>query len=313
MHIDWALTGVTAVSVVKLVIMALVGVLASKMGILDETGTTKVTKLLLNVIIPMMLLSSYFTEFNSEMLSNMLYVFAATFIVHMVCIGVIRIFIRKKNNPNFEVESGMALMTNCGCIGIPLVSMILGPGCVFFVSSYMTINSFFVWIYLPLLLSGKVTKQNIKKAFLSPCLIAIYIGLILFFTKTSPMLPEMITEPISKIGNCSAPVAMMLSGATVARSDIKGLLKNPRTYLVCFVRLIVCSLITIPIVLLLGMPTDVALAVHISHAAGAGFATVMIAEDNGKDAGYCAGLMAMATILCIITIPVVVAVFTLFT
>ncbi len=310
MHIDWALTGVTVTSVVKLGIMALFGVMGVKMGILDDVGTDKLTKVLLNILIPAMLFSSYFTEFQPDKLSNMLKVFLASFLCHVVSMVIIRLVIRKKNNPEYEVESAMALLTNCGSIGIPLISMILGQECVFFVAAYMTINSFFLWIYVPLLFSGKVTRQSVKKAFISPCLVAIYSGLIVFFFRIP--IPQIIAVPIESVGACSASVAMMIGGALVARSDIKKLLKNPRAYFVTFVRLILNPLVCIPVLLLIPMPRELSLTIYIAHAAGSGFACAMLAREYKKNAGYCAGIMALATVFCMVTVPVMVAVYTMF-
>lgn len=310
MHIDWALTAVTTQAVVKMAIMALAGIVCYKLKWIDDNGIGVLSKVMLNVTVPTMLLASYFTEYDPAKLTNMLWDFLASTLCHLVAIFVIMIFIHRKNNPDYEVEHSMALLSNCGSIGIPLVTMILGADKAFYVAAFMSINSLFLWIYIVLLLSGEVTKKSIKKAFLSPCLIAIYVGLIIFFARIP--VPDVIKSPVQTLGNCTAPIAMLIAGASIAKIDLKKFLTNPRAYLVMALRLFITPLCCIPVFLLLRMNGDLPLAIFIAFAAASGTAMISLSAEYNKNVPYTAGLMAMNTVLSVISIPIVVAIYSMF-
>lgn len=307
MHIDWSLTSITVNSVIKLALMALLGIAGAKMGIMDEVGTAKASKIMLNIGMPMMLLAGFFTPFDSSRLTEMLWCFLASFMSEFIAIILCSFFIKRKNNPDAVAEECAAIFSNCGAIGLPLAVMIMGQNAAFYVASYLTINSFYLWIYAPLILSGKVDAKSVKKALLSPCLIAIYVGLVIFFVGIP--IPSIAQEAVNTVSGCVTPLAMLTMGAMIYRSDIKALFKNARMYYTCFLKLFLLPLGFLVFLKLAHVPSGPALASYIVFACPTASAVPVLVEDSGRNGGYAAGITCVTTLLSMITIPVLVAIY----
>lgn len=176
---------------------------------------------------------------------------------------------------------------------------------------------FWVLIYLwgvPVLLVSDNGKENGKgsfmqrlKAFLNPMLICMLIGMVLGLTGLGTMLPSAIVSVVKTSGNCMSPVAMLLTGMTVAKIDILALLKQWRIYAVTAVKLVFFPL------LFIGVFAFIPQGVWISRtflvcglavsAMPAGLNTIVIPAGYGKDTTFASGLALVTHIFSVITIP----------
>ena len=113
------------------------------------------------------------------------------------------------------------------------------------------------------------------------------------------------------------PVAMLLAGFTVARFDIKKMLKNKKVYAASLLRLTVIPTVIITALfgaktllgLLLGTPIDnsVLFLAFFALAAPLGLNTVVFPESFGGDPEPGAGMTLISHTLCILTIPILLA------
>ena len=146
----------------------------------------------------------------------------------------------------------------------------------------------------------------IKQLILNPGVIGILIGFLIFFTPIS--LPEAVGQAVGHIANLNTPLAMIVIGTYIARSNIFQALKEARIYYTSFIRLIFFPLLMIPMYLLLPSDSLVYLSNFIAMACPAAAATSMLAAKYGGDAIYASKIIAISTVLSIVTIPLVVIV-----
>ena len=95
-----------------------------------------------------------------------------------------------------------------------------------------------------IMMSGQKSMKNIVNALTSSSVIAICLGFIFFMTGLR--LPGFLGNTLDLVGSMNTPVAMIVAGATIARTNILKALKNPRIYYITFL-----TLILIPAVYLL--------------------------------------------------------------
>ena len=144
-------------------------------------------------------------------------------------------------------------------------------------------------------------KALVKKVATHPCIVAVYIGLILLVTQLP--LPEFLGSTIKSVGNCTTPLSMILIGTILAEVDVKSILSKT-VFAYTAIRLVVIPLLTLigcrlchvdPLitgvsVLLAGMP--------------AGSSTAILAAKYDGDYKFATKCVVVSTILSLVTIPI---------
>lgn len=103
-----------------------------------------------------------------------------------------------------------------------------------------------------MVVSGQVDpKQTVKAVVTCPCIIAVVVGLIIYLARIP--LPEVLTGPIGAIGDMNTPLSMIITGATIASSDLKKLMKNKNLFLTWGVRMLGVPAVELLIFALLGL------------------------------------------------------------
>ena len=149
-------------------------------------------------------------------------------------------------------------------------------------------------------------KELAKQLLLNPGVIGILIGFLIFFTPIS--LPEALGQAMGHIANLNTPLAMIIIGTYIARANILRALKEWRIYYTSFVRLILFPLLMIPVYLLIPSDSLVYLSNFIAMACPTAAATSMLAAKYGGDALYASKIIAISTVLSVLTIPLMVMV-----
>ena len=139
------------------------------------------------------------------------------------------------------------------------------------------------------------------KNFLSPAIIAVIVGIILFLFQLR--LPQFIENPLEMIASMNTPLGMIVAGANLAQGNILKSLKNKRLYYLSFIKLIVYPLAGIIILWLLPLEFEVAFTVFIALACPAGASVVMFAQRYDRDAYYGSEIFVITTLLSAITLP----------
>ena len=301
------LTMVAAGAIAKMLIMVFVGMLGVKLRILGESETSALTKTVLNVTCPMMILSSYMQAFDPEKAIGLLLALGMGIIIHAAGIALGILFIRKDKSADWQLERMAVVYGNVGFMGIPLMSAMFGTDAVFYMSTINLVYSFLIWTHGLLLMTGKMDRASLKKVALSPNMVCMAVGICIFLCRIP--VPAIITSPVSTIGNCTTPLAMIASGAIIARSDIRDALKNKRLYFISALRLFAVPAIVLAAVRLLPVPYMVALISFTAAACPMGAMVTMFAVEHDRNAPYASGIFTFTTILSLFTIPALVALY----
>lgn len=293
--------------IVIMFFIIIVGVICYKIKLIDKDMNKKLADIVLMLVNPFVIFVSYQRKFEASLLSGLLISLVLAVITHAFGIVISTIVLRKKNHEaDISIERFAVIYSNCGFIGIPLVNGIFGSEGVFYITAYMTIFNLLVWTHGVITISGKSDKKTIIKAVLSPSVIATLSGFVFFISKI--MLPDILNESFSYIGNMNTPLAMLVAGVTIAQTDLLRLLGKVRVYYITFFKLLVVPISMLLLFSFFDMPRLVVLTSVLAAACPTAATINLFSIRYEKNYLYASELFAVTTILSLITIPFVMIV-----
>jgi len=289
----------------------LVGILCYRIKLIDQDTNRKLSDIVLMLVNPMVIFQSYQREFDKTLLSGLLISLVLAIVTHLFGILLSSVLIRKKKHEaDTAIERFAIIYSNCGFIGIPLVNGVFGGEGVFYLTAYMTIFNLVVWTHGMVTVSGKSDRKSILKAILSPSILATVFGFLFFITRI--MLPNVMNEAMSYIGNMNTPMAMLVAGVTIAQTDIKKAVSKLRIYYIAILKLLLIPILMFFLFQMFEIPKIVLLTSILAAACPTAVTINLFSIRYDKNYQYASELFAVTTILSIITIPIVMITANLF-
>ncbi len=307
---DTNLTAIAAKAIGQMMIMVVIGIGGYKLGLIGDKERDALTKFLLNLICPMLILNSYMQGYDPEKTKGLFLSLAMGVLIHVIGILLGMIVIKKENNPDWQVERMAIVYGNVGFMGMPLMSAMFGIDAIFYLSAINLVYVFLIWTHGVLLMTGSMDRSNLKKVFISPNMICMAIGILIYALRIP--VPQFIASPIASISNCVTPLAMFISGAIIASSNFAEALKHKRLYLVTVMRLFAVPVLSAVCLRVLHIPYMVALITFTAAACPMGSMVTMFAIEHKKNPGYASGIFTVTTVLSLITIPALIALYGMF-
>ncbi|MCI8741130.1 MAG: AEC family transporter [Lachnospiraceae bacterium] len=298
------LTLITIEKIVEMFLILFVGVIASRVDIIDHQTNKRLSGLLLQVICPAMLFMSYQIEFRQERFLGLVLTAALGVASMVAAIVVIQFLVPDKGRANAEIERLSAIYSNCGFIGIPLINGILGSEGVFYITAYITVFNLIIWSHGLALMTGSADIKTVVRQFIQPATIAIGLGIVCFLARIQ--VPSIVAEPMKMVGDMNTPLAMLVAGCNLAESNLLSALKRPRTYWISFLKLLAEPLLALLILAFVPVNLMVKLAVLVASACPTCAMGTMFALQYNRDSNYASELFAITTLLSLFTIPLVV-------
>ena len=286
-----------------LILLLAIGFLCSKVGLIDEVAEKKLTGLLLQVVQPVYLFMAYQRSFDRGLLRDFLICLAMAAAAFLLMILIPYLFFPKGSRDR-EVGLVVSAFPNTGFFGIPLIAGIYGTEGVFFLTTMITMFNVLVWTYGVIIMSGRRDSLKVTvKRLMSPALISVAAGLVCF--SLGLLLPELIASPLKMVGDMNTPLAMLISGAVVARADFRKGFKDPMVYRITFLRMLLLPA-TVALCLF-WLPVDPMLVTVVVLAAGfpVGSVPLMLSVQYDKNSVLAAECLALSAVLCAATTPLV--------
>lgn len=287
-------------------VLVAVGFLCGKLRVIDHQTNLRLTDVLLLIVVPSTILSSYQITFTPELANNLLIALGLAAVSHALQLVCAYVLIRK-GRPNTEVERISTVYSNCGFMGIPLIHALYGAEGVLYLTAYLTCFNLLLFTHGVVMMSGQTDWKLMLKQLCSPALIATFVGVLIFLLRIR--LPEVLVEAVGSLGSMNTPLAMLIAGASIAESDLKACFCNRRIYWILAIKMLI-----IPAVVMLAMfrlPVDPTVLYVIVIAASCPTAAIgtMFANRYGKNGGYAAQIFTLTTLVSLVTIPLVALAF----
>lgn len=279
------------------------GYLFYKKKLVGLQGSADMGKLLLYFIMPAAIIKSYLTDFSADKLKGLLISILISLIALFLSIIISRLFFQKQE----EVEQFGVAFSNAGFIGIPMVQMTLGEEAVFYVASFVAALNILQWTYGALVMTGDRSVVSFKKISRNPVIISFLAGIVLFFTPIS--LPDTLLNMTAVIASMNGPIAMIILGIYLAQIHIRDLFTEKMVYKASIIRLILIPAVTI--IFMLFFPKEykvIKLAILIAAAAPIGSNVAIFAQLFQRDYARAVKEVCMSTLLCIVSLPVMIGI-----
>ena len=289
--------------------MMVVGFIIAKLKIVKTKDSIIFSKLSLYVLMPSAILNAFNFKLTDSVVSGIAVAFFAAIVIHAILYLLDLLYGRFVSKS--PVERASVMYSNAGNLIIPIVSFVLGEEWVVFSTAFLTVQLFFLWSHGVRLFSSR-EKLNVKKVLLNVNMIAIAIGLLLMVLGVS--LPSFATEITSSFGGMLGTVGMLIAGMLAADIDFKRIFTNVKLYRVIAARMIVypCIMLGVLKLFTLILVSDIENILLISFLASitpSATSVLQFTQIYGQDAEYATAINIFTTVVCVVTMPLFVALF----
>ena len=296
-----------------LAVLIVVGYCLTKFRLVPENGTEVLSKLENWVFIPCLCLGTFMQNFTVQSLSTA-WQYVLCGLVTVSFSVPVAILVSKASSRDKYIQNiytyGLSF-SNFGFMGNAVVSALFPE---VFDEYLIFVLPFWIYIYVwgvPSLLmpheEGKKSLLERLRPLLNPMLIGMLIGILIGLSNV-PM-PKFLTSSVSTLGSCMSPVAMLLTGMTVAKTELLSMFKKPSVYLVSAVRLLAMPLVAIILFMFLKLPYGLMLCTVCCLSMPLGLNTIVIPNAYGKDTSVAASMALVSHLASIGTIPLVFMLF----
>ncbi len=296
----------------SLFLIVLAGYMVVRCGLLRWEDSHALSVLCLYLICPCSILSAFQIEKSREILSGLMLGLAAAVIIHVALILIVRLL--KKALKLDAVEQTSIIYTNAGNLIIPVVSSLLGPEWVIYTCAYICVQVLLQWSHCKSIICNE-RHMDLKKILTNMNIIAVFLGVILFATGLK--LPSFVQNSIDSLGSTIGPVSMLVVGMLLGSMELKEVFLRRRTWFISFLRLVALPLVMV-LFLRMGaahssLPnSDKVLLITLLAASAPAAATVtQMAQVYGSNEHDACAINVMTTLLCIVTMPLMVALYQL--
>ena len=225
---------------ITLFAIVILGYVAGKIGYLGGDFDRKLSRLVINITCPALILSSAMTGElpDREYILPLLLISVITYAVLAGVAFLLPRYLTKKRED--EGAIGFALMFgNVGFMGYPVVASIFGHEAVFYAAVLNVVNTFAVFTIGTILITGKSKVEESrfqKKVLYSTPMLSAYLTMLIVALRIDNV-PEFISQPLTMIGNITVPAALMIIGSSMSNLSVRTLLGNRTVYATTLFRL----------------------------------------------------------------------------
>ena len=286
-------------------LLILVGVYAKKKGIISNEINKGLSSLLLNITLPLYIITAFNLEYSPELLKNLLIIFSFGMIIHPLSYFIGKLAFCKCSGNKRDIMLFCCIFSNCGFMAFPILDGLYGKMGIFYGSVFLAPFNLYLWSIGVKLFNNNSIGLKLKKIF-NPGIVAIIIGLVIFIF--SIPLPTAVKKTFESVGAMTTPISMIITGVILAEINFKTLYREKSLYYVSFIRLVVIPTFAIAMMFMLKVePLIIGLCTLLSGMPTAAMASVF-AEKYDKEKEYSSKVVFITTALSLITIPALIAV-----
>lgn len=296
--------------IAQLFLMIFMGYLIVKMGLLSDTDSKVLSKIVLYLIVPCVIINAFQVDYTPDTINGLLLALKASVLTQVILLIAISVFSRLLHLN--EVEIASVYYSNSGNLIVPIVTFILGQEWVLYGCVFMSVQIIFIWTHGKKIISRE-DSYDWKRIVQNINMISIFIGIMLFLTGIH--LPKLINNTLSSVGSMIGPASMIVAGMLFAGMNLKQIFADKKVYFVSFLRLIAVPMLALAILKLspLSMPTadssKILLIVFLAIITPSASAVTQMCQVYENDSQYASAINVMTTLLAIITMPLMVILF----
>lgn len=291
----------------QLFIIMFLGYILYKVKLIDRDMIKKLTKLLLHVTLPAMILASVLEQEDSQRdISAVAEVFAVGAAVYILLplAGILVVKLMRLPKKDQGLYAFMLAYSNIGFMGFPLMDALYGKTAVFYaaiINIAFNISVFTLGVILMQIGRREDRKGLEMKKLLTPGVSISLLSVVFYLLNLR--LPEDIVSVVSSVGNVTTPLAMILIGATLATMDFRSIFNDWHVYPFAAVRQMLLPLIFWPVLHFFIRDTFILSVVYILLLLPIANTSVLFATEYDGNEQLAAKSVFITTALAIVTVP----------
>ncbi len=300
----WVLLGV----MLELSALILLGLVLTKLHLLDEKGSAVLSTLVVHVFNPALIISSV-CEGGLQTQGDTVIeaIICGVFLYALLILIAIVVYMRSKAlKEEVSICKMIVIFSNTAFVGYPILRALYGDFAVFVFSLMHLPFNILIFTYgRSLLQKGNHQKMTVKDIF-SIGTVSSVVALILYFGNIS--VPVRVADFFGILGDACVPLSMIVIGVSLAHASWKNVLKSKNINMVVFLRLIVLPILIAWITLPLPISTFNRELLVISGALPAGSMIVVLAKEYKANDGLASAGVFLTTLLSVVTIPLMLGI-----
>ena len=286
----------------EIILLLAAGLVLRKRGVLKAEAKIVLTDLIIFLILPCNIISSFQVDFSLELLKKFGIILIIALGIQLFAFVLSRLIYKKESRNRSKVLQYATLVSNAGFMGNPIAESIFGSTGLLYASVYLIPQRIIMWSAgLSLFTKSPDKKSLLKKILTHPCIVAVEIGMLLLITGLRP--PGFLNTTIKVIGNCTTPMSMILIGTILNDVNVKDAV-DKKVIGYTMLRLFIIPGVSYICCLILGADTLVANVTTLLAAMPAGSTTAILAEKYDCDAEFATKIVVFSTFMTIVSIPI---------
>ena len=280
-----------------------VGFVLGKVKLMGDKGSLAMTNLVMYAVSPAMMVVAFQREKDTADLHNFFVCLLLAAAVHAVSILLAYGALRGKDRTCGVLRFGM-VFSNCGFMGYPLMTALLGSIGVFYGSAYVVVFTVLTWTVGIYMMTHDAGKLRLKSIFLNPGVISVVVAMALYLL--SVRLPEIVMSPLTYLANMNTPLPMIVVGYQLSHADFRQAFADRRSWTALVLRLVVIPLLSVGLCYALRVDSAAALVTVIAASTPPAALLSMFAQKFESDTRLASSVVSVYTAISVVTIPPVV-------
>ena len=297
---------------ITLFVLVVAGYAAGKLGYLGGDFDRQLSRLVINITCPALILSSAMTGElpDRRYIVPLLAVSVVTYVLLAAVAFLLPRYLTRQQTDEGAV--GFALMFgNVGFMGYPVVASIFGHEAVFYAAVLNVVNTFAVFTVGTVLITGRSEVEGSrfqKKVLYSTPMIAAYLTMAIVALEIDNI-PAAVSQPLTMLGNITVPAALLIVGSSMSHLPLRSMLGNRTVYLTTLFRLVLLPVAVYYLTLLLGFSSFVVNINTLVIAMPVATYGTILCLKYGRDTTMITEVTFITTLLSMLTIPLLVMFF----
>lgn len=296
-------------SVATLFILIFLGFVLGKKKILHPDIAPQLCDFLIKVALPVTVFLSMQMEYDAALVRSGIQIFVIAIVFHLLCMLIGMATAKLLRIPDTEkgIWVFVCMFSNNGFMGFPLALTLYGNDGLFLMSIANVVTNFLIFsVGVHFMLKGYPVKEKIslKKMIVNNINIAVVLGLACYFSQIR--LPALVLDTLQYVGNITAGLSMIVVGLSMAKLDIRQMLRGKSAYLLTAMRLVCIPLLTILILKLIPVKMDTMMlsTLMLMSVLPAPSSVTILSEKYHTNTGYGSKIIFLTTVCCLVTIPI---------
>lgn len=290
--------------IASLFIISVIGFYCGKKDIIDENFSNQLSKLLLEVTLPLLIISSFSFTYERNIVDNIVKAFIYAVLIFTITPLIVKPLLIKVGKEKRDVLQFAMVFSNCGFMGFPITQSIFGSEGIIYASIFNMVFNIFVWTYGIMLFSEIKTIREVGKILRNPGIISALIGILIMIF--SIKMPSVLQDTMKAVGGLTTPLSMLIIGSLLSKSNFKNLINDVSMYYGSFIKLLFIPAALYIVSIFLKDNSIVMKTFILMQAMPAGATTSLFAENFNKGKEYSVFIVSLSTLFSMATIPLII-------